>query len=79
MKKAQKTGESILIEGCRGVCTCLCIGERESMCVCTDEKTTGVGAEKKIINRFFLFLIDTVVKLFSLGPWARLNILSGFP
>lgn len=42
MKKAQKTGESILIEGCRSVG-----GEtgKESMCVCvcTDEKTTRVG------------------------------------
>lgn len=43
MKKAQKTGESILIEGCRSVCVWERQGKRACMCVYTDEKTARVG------------------------------------
>lgn len=76
MKKAQKTGESILIEGCRSVCVWERQGKRA--CVCVQMRKQLVWG-KEIINRIFLFLMDTMVKLFSLGPWARLNIFSAFP
>lgn len=56
------------------------MGERQGKraCVCVQMRKQLVWG-MEIINRIFLFLMDTMVKLFSLGPWARLNIFSGFP
>lgn len=65
MQKAQKTGESILIEGCRSV------GRetgKESMCVCVCvQMRKQLVWGKEIINRIFLFPWTLWLNYF---PWV---------
>lgn len=63
MQKAQKTGESILIEGCRSVGR---DREREHVCVCVQMRKQLVWG-KEIINRIFLFPWTLWLNYF---PWV---------